>query len=339
MPSNTAAWLVAEKTKPFEVKPAPYTSPREHEIVVKNAAVAINPVDWQFQERALWPANYPTIIGEDVAGVVVEVGSSVSRFRVGDRVLGFGLGQITKRDCEGAFQEHTVLWDNMSSPFPDTISFEAAAVIPCGLATAANGLYQKDYLGLRYPTTNPNATGQVLIVWGGASSVGSNGIQLAVSSGYEVITTASPKNFDYVKKIGASRVFDYNSKTLVDELVNALKGKTIAGVLDCITIDGVVEVCAEVLRRSEGGKFIATAQPASEDMTGGVKTKFMYCSDIKDNEVGEAVYEHYLPKALVEGKFVPAPDPVVVGHGLDAIQVGLEAQKKGVSAQKVVVTL
>lgn len=66
---------------------------------------------------------------------------------------------------------------------------------------------------------------------GGATSVGSNAIQLAAAVGYEVITTASPRNSNYVKKLGASQVFDHNDKTVVEDIIEAFKGKTIAGAL------------------------------------------------------------------------------------------------------------
>ena len=340
MPSNTAAWLVAEKAKPLEVKSAPYTSPGQHEMVVKNGAVAINPIDWKIQDLAHFPLTYPAILGSDVAGEVVEVGSSVTRFHVGDRVLGHAIGIVSRRYCDSTFQEYTVLLEKMSSPIPRSMSFEAAAVIPLGLSTAACGLYQKAYLALQHPSVNPKPTGQVLLVWGGSSSVGCNGIQLGVASGYEVFTTVSPRNFEYVKKLGATRVFDYHSQTITEELVDALKGKTLAGILDCIHIDGAVDVCAEILRRSnDGHKLISTVGRGPEDLPGGVKTKRIFGTDLKDNEVGKVIYEEYLPQALADAKFVPAPDPVVVGKGLDAIQDGLEMQKKGVSARKVVVTL
>ncbi|CAM6103544.1 unnamed protein product [Calypogeia fissa] len=341
MPSNTAAWQVAPKAKPLEVGPAEYTHPAEHEIVVKSCAVAINPADWYMQDPAPFPLKYPTPLGQDVAGEVVEVGSSVTRFRVGDRVLGHATGMVSHRNCDNTFQEYCVLMDNMASPIPSSISFEAASVLPLGLSTAACGMYQKEYLNLHLPSVTPKPTGQVVLVWGGASSVGSNGIQLGVASGYEVFETASAKNFDYVKKLGASQVFDYRSKTVVKELVEALKGKTIAGVLDCITVNGVAEMCAEVLSKSEGRKFISTARriQAADELPGGVKTKWIFGLTLKDNEVSKAVYEDFLPEALAAGTFVPAPEPEVVGKGLHAIQDGLDAQRKGVSAKKIVITL
>jgi NADPH:quinone reductase-like Zn-dependent oxidoreductase len=90
MPTNAAAWLGAKQAK-LEVKPAPYTHPRENEIVVKNHAVAINPLDWMKQVVGnltySW-IKYPSVLGHDLAGEVVEVGTAVTRFSVGDRVLG-----------------------------------------------------------------------------------------------------------------------------------------------------------------------------------------------------------------------------------------------------------
>ncbi len=100
MPTNTAAWLGATQAQ-LEVKPAPYTPPRENEIVVKNHAVAINPLDWIKQVAGnlifSW-IKYPFILGEDLAGDVVEVGTAVTRFKVGDRVLAQAVGTDKKRN-------------------------------------------------------------------------------------------------------------------------------------------------------------------------------------------------------------------------------------------------
>lgn len=83
MPSNAAAWLTASKATPLVVKSAPHTSPGENEIVIKNGAVAINPIDWMKQDMGnflySW-IKYPFILGIDVAGEVVETGRLVTRF-------------------------------------------------------------------------------------------------------------------------------------------------------------------------------------------------------------------------------------------------------------------
>lgn len=106
MPSNKAAWAT-EAGKPLNIKSAPFTSPAANEIVIKNGAVAINPVDWFIQSKGVDPfpgMTIPCILGSDVAGEVVEVGSAVTRFKPGDRVLGFAMGSTHMKSSEGAFQ-------------------------------------------------------------------------------------------------------------------------------------------------------------------------------------------------------------------------------------------
>ena len=98
MPSNTAVWLPAAQD-PLEVKPAPYTAPRDGEIVVKNHAVAVNPIDWILQVvgSLIFPwIKYPFVLGSDLAGEVIEVGKDVTRFKAGDRVLGHAVGSDKK---------------------------------------------------------------------------------------------------------------------------------------------------------------------------------------------------------------------------------------------------
>lgn len=95
MPPNRAAWLVADKANPLEVREAKYTRPGANEIVVKNAAVAINPIDWLKQEMGSLVFSWikcPFVLGMDVAGEVVEIGNAVTRFKVGDRVIGHAVG-------------------------------------------------------------------------------------------------------------------------------------------------------------------------------------------------------------------------------------------------------
>ena len=339
MASNTAAWITAPKSKPFEVKDAPLWTPAENEILINNHAVAINPVDGALQSFAWLPLNYPTILGSDVAGEVVAVGSEVTRFKQGARVVGHAVGLATKQNQHNAFQTYTILQTNMASEIPDSISFETAVVIPLGCSTAASGLFQDTFLGFQFPTEPPQKpTGKTVLIWGGASSVGSNAIQLAVAAGYEVVTTASPKNFEYVKKLGAREVFDYKDPAISDRLVSCFKAKTIAGALDCIGGDACT-ICMDVVHKSTGTKFISTTKRGWSDPPEGVTVKPIFGTTIKDNEVGKAVYADFLPKALKAGTFVPAPEPLIAGKGLESVQEAVDLQKKGVSAAKIVVSL
>ncbi|KAL9597848.1 MAG: hypothetical protein Q9219_004869 [cf. Caloplaca sp. 3 TL-2023] len=339
MVSNAAAWIVGEKVKPLEVKTAPLILPGDNEILVKNAALAVNPVDWAMQEMALFPLQYPTILGSDVAGEVVEVGKSITKFKKGDRVLGLALGHVVHQERESGFQLYTILRPVFTTVIPDSLSFDRACVIPLCLATAAASLYQDDHLHLKYPSLHPEPTNQSVLIWGGASSVGSNAIQLATASGYTVLTTASSKNFDYVKKLGASQVFDYNKPNVIDDVVAALNEKQTVGILDAISMNGAAQACLEVSSKADGDIFVSTVRKPPEDHPSGVQAKFVFSTDIRDNAVGPAIFEGFLPKALADGKFVAAPDPYIVGKGLEHVQKGISIMKDGISARKVVVTL
>jgi hypothetical protein len=160
-------------------------------------------------------------------------------------------------------------------------------------------------------------------------------------------------------------VFDYRSPTVVADLTAALQGTTVAG---AIAIGhGSTGPCAEILAGCEGNRFVAIAStPVSFEplvdapralprilfriVTStvalqlrmrrlGVRSKFIFGSTLKHNEVSRAVYQDFLPDALASGRYIAAPPPLVVGKGLESIQAAIDVQRQGVSAQKVVVTL
>ncbi|MGY2896651.1 zinc-binding alcohol dehydrogenase family protein [Deinococcus sp. UYEF24] len=370
-PNNTAAWFVQDRPG-LEVGPIPYTPPRAGELVVRTHAVAVNPVDWLIPiiRRFAYPwLKSPAVLGLDLAGEVVEVGPDVTRFRVGDRVLALAVGTEKSRNtpAEGAFQHYAVVLERLTCPLPGHLTYEQGAVLPLGLSTAACGLFQKDQLALRHPSTTPVPTGQTLLIWGGATSVGNNAIQLAVAAGYEVVTTASPRNFEHVRALGASQVFDYRSETVVQDLIAALQGKTLAGALSLAS--GATGACMDVLRECQGRKFVSMAStPVSFELLGqtprppllfprlmgrmlgatallqlkarraGIQTKSIWGGSLMDDEVGPLMFETFLPAALAERRYLAAPEPEVIGHGLGAIQQGLEVQRRGVSARKVVIS-
>ncbi|KAJ9217170.1 hypothetical protein DTO166G4_1225 [Paecilomyces variotii] len=341
MPTNKAAWLTGAKAYPLQVNPAPYTSPGANEIVVQNAALGLNHIDYMIQSFAFIPFAYPVILGEEVAGTVFEVGSDVTRFKKGDRVFGLTASFLTKRNSEAGFQQYTIVEDTIASGIPKNVSFETAAGIPLGVATAAAGLFQEGFLGLRYPsasTTPVSKNGDTVLIWGGASVVGSSAIQLAVAAGYEVVTTASPKNFDLVKKLGASEVVDYNSPGVVEDLVGILSSKAFVGGLDAVNSGGAVQTAAEVVSRLKGIKILATVSGVPDGISETVIVKPVLATTIKDNAVGKAVFHDYLPAALADGRFIPL-ETVTVGNGLESVQSGLDTLKKGVSAKKLVVSL
>lgn len=369
MPVNEAAWLTG-KQAPLAVRGAPYTPPRPGEVVVRNRAVAVNPVDWFKQDLGglLFPwIRYPFVLGEDLAGDVVEVGAGVTRLRVGDRVLAHAVGIDKQRNsaAEGAFQTYTVVLSHLCAPIPEAVAYENAAVLPLALSTAACALFQKDQLALRHPRAGATPTGTTVLVWGASTSVGSNAVQLAAAAGYDVVATASPRNFPYVARLGADQVLDYNGPDAVQAVVAALQDRTLAGSVAVGT--GAAAACADIVHRCAGSRNVSMVTPpgaferpplgtvgvlalalrfarenaalAAKARLRHVRTRSVFGSTLMGNEVSRAVYENFLPAALADGRYAAAPDALVVGRGLEAVQTAFDLHRDGVSARKVVVSL
>lgn len=182
----------------------------------------------------------------------------------------------------GSFQNYVTVSSHMLCVIPDSLPFTRAAVLPLSLSTAAHGLYSKSTLSLRLP---PHAQdGKVLVVWGGSSSVGSSTIQLAVASGITVLTTASAKNEDYVRSLGAKWVVDYSSPTAVDEIVKTLEGKEVIGAFNVIGDAEITTSCAEILTRFGGG-IVATSRPFFGELPKSVESKASECFHLSNNNL------------------------------------------------------
>jgi NADPH:quinone reductase-like Zn-dependent oxidoreductase len=370
--SNQAAWINA-KGQALTVSAAPMPQPGIGEILVRSRAIALNPFDGVVQTLGSmvtpW-VTYPAILGSDVTGEVVAVGASVSRFRPGDRVLGLALGidKLSNRAAESAFQKYVILRQEAVTPLPDSISFEQAAVLPLAIATAACGLFLEDQLALRTPSVErPEPTGKTVLIWGGSTSVGSAAIQLAAAAGYEVVTTASPRNFDYVRGLGAGQVFDYNDDQVVAKLVTYLRNRDVVGALAIAA--GCGAACIDVMSRCQGNRIVSMASsPLSIDdapltrqflwklthlprlavgFVGlairarfrGVATRSIWGTALMKGTLGKTIFNDFLGPALASGRLVPAPKPLVAGHSLQAIPAALALLRRGVSASKVVVSL
>ena len=344
-PKNFAAVIPSSQAQ-LEVAEVPYPKFGNNELVIKNFAAAINPVDWKIQTTGGIGFNlsYPLLLGEDVAGEVLEVGPELKgRFQVGDRVIAHPLG-LEKGAAYGGFQLYPVLTAATVSKIPNELSFEEAAVLPLSISTAAAGLFMNATLGLEYPPIDSESLayyedGSTLLVWGCSSSIGSSVIQLAKAAGYDVVTTASPIHHKYCKDLGASQVLDYHDKHVVNQLIALLKGKTLVGAYDAIGSDLTVRQSAAILHALGGGK-IASVGLAPDVFSDVVVTRISSGNIVSDEpEVADEIWGRYVPWALKSGKLIPSPKALVVGKGLGDVQKGLDRQKEGVSARKVVVLL
>jgi NADPH:quinone reductase-like Zn-dependent oxidoreductase len=193
--------------------------------------------------------------------------------------LSHGDSYTTSNPTHGAFQKFATVPANAVAELPPSISLIRGAVLPLSISTAAAGLYQRHFLALPLPTNDKfKFIDRTLLVWGGSSSVGSSVIQLAVASGVEVFTTASPRNFEYCKQLGAKRVFDYHHGDVEDMIVEALRGKEVAGAYHAVGADGAVLACARIVDRCVGkGIVVSVRGVPGEGVPGGVRVMGSEC--------------------------------------------------------------
>ncbi|KAF4549254.1 Alcohol dehydrogenase GroES-like domain-containing protein 12 [Elsinoe fawcettii] len=343
MAVNQAAWLPKKKAYPFEIDSAELPKPGDDEVVIKNHAVAINPIDWKIQ-GGYAVEHFPVIIGGDVAGEVHSVGCSVTRFKVGDKVFGQTTYLTNQKTSHGGFQLYTAVPTTVVSKIPDNVSYAEASVFPIAVSTAIVGLYGREHLALPYPTLDPKDSGKVVVVWGGSSSVGTTAIQFAKASGVRVISTASAHNHEFVKyKAGATHVFDHKSSTVVDDIVKAIQdsGKEFAGIYDSISLPESVKPISAIFNKLGGGSKKLSVTLPVEGTPEDVKANFIYSLTVlnKDKDVADHIWGKFLYEGLEKGTIKPLPEPLVIGKGLESIQKAVDKNKEGVSAKKVVVEL
>ncbi|EED24597.1 alcohol dehydrogenase, putative [Talaromyces stipitatus ATCC 10500] len=333
---NRAAWVKEKGARPLEVGPGPIPNPAENEVVIQVAYTAINPVDVITQESPVIELPYPFILGEDVSGTVVALGSGVTRFKVGQRVTGHCDGLVTKKATNAAFQLYATCLELLVCHLPDSVPLVNAAVLPLAVSTAATGLFS--VLKMPFPALNPQSTLHKILIWGGSSSVGSCAIQLAIAAGFNVVTTASSRNQAYVKSLGAQHVFEHDDPEVIKKITAILQPGDL--VFDCIGSDDVREICTEILQQIGGGT-LPTVRWFTPSETGNVKVEFVMglVPGLVDTNIGDAVWGNYITKALELGKFQAKPDPYVIEGGLEKLQDGLDMLKRGVSAQKIVVEI
>jgi NADPH:quinone reductase-like Zn-dependent oxidoreductase len=371
-PPNHAALLTGLNARPLSIEETADRYPNENELVVRVHAVAINQIDWKMQDEPWADFKYPLILGVDIAGEVVHVGSEVNdgangglhSFAVGDRVAGHALRLATGDDRHAAFQEHAVLWDNMTAKIPSRMSYERAAVLPLGVSTASAALFQQAPAGmeLEFPTVDHmqrdmvSATRAAVLVWGATSSVGSNAVQMAAAAGYDVIATASRANSGTVKRLGARVVIDYRSsgEEVITQVREALAGGGhLVGIFDAI---GAKNSIGPILKIFEADPPISAVKRVHTTGDGvdddwklpvpkGVEVLPIQAIDIRGEDgenraetVGWKIYRDFLPRALAAGKYESYPEPAVAGEGLGSIQTALESSKKG-RGGKVVVSI
>ena len=176
----------------------PDPAPARGEVLVEIHAASVNAADWK-QRAGQYPAKValPHIPGRDFSGVVAAVGEGARDFQLGDAV--FGVCEVPR---EGAYAEKIAIRQEIVTRLPAKLTHAQCAAVALAGLTALISI--EETLELK--------KGETILVQGGAGGVAGFAIGLARHLGARVITTASAKNHDYVKKLGADQVIDYHKQ-------------------------------------------------------------------------------------------------------------------------------
>jgi NADPH:quinone reductase-like Zn-dependent oxidoreductase len=221
--------------------------PQSGELVIRNYASGVNPIDWKVRAgylQQMMPLPLPFTSGSDFSGVVVAVGADVVDFKVGDAVYGQS-GVLN--GGSGSFAEFSVAKAVTIATKPRSVDHVEAGGLPLAGVSALQAL--TEHLCL--------SAGQKVLIHGGAGGIGGIAIQLAKHLGAHVATTASAEDLDYVKNLGADEVVDYRNQRF----------EAVLGGLDAVfdTVGGETYARSfRVLKR--GGRLVSMLEQPNQEL-------------------------------------------------------------------------
>lgn len=274
---------------------------KPNEVLIKVKAIGVNPVDWKGLESREFGNSY--ILGTDISGIIEKVGSEISKFKVGDEVIG-----SLNWKKQGAYAEFVTSEEQFLAHKSKKITFQEAAAIPLASLTAWQGLFDKLQL----------KKNEKIVIQAAAGGVGLFALQLAKWAGAYVIAIASKKNELFLKSLGADVVIDYRTTDFSTVL------KNIDAVFDSVEIE---EKSFRILKKR--GRYVGLSSlstPISENLLAQydvVASKFLFKSNATQLEkIMSLIDEEKL--RIVLDKVFP----------LKEAKKALEYQKKGHSKGK-----
>lgn len=226
------------------------------EASVRVEAVGLNPLDLKIMSgvmQQVFPIEFPYVPGTDFSGVVTAVGDAVTGLRPGDRVVG-----RAAPTAGGAIAQHLAIAAGDLSVIPQQMSFEQAAALPTAFGTAWQSLF--DAGGLQRD--------ERVLIHAAAGGVGVMAVQLARQAAAHVVATASARNHDLLKSLGAHEVIDYRVEDFsqardIDLVLDTIGGETLEKSWSVLRTGGRIASIAEFgiePRNGNGGQFVFFAE-------------------------------------------------------------------------------
>ncbi|KAH6849001.1 ribosome biogenesis protein SLX9-domain-containing protein [Alternaria alternata] len=306
----------------LSVQSLPIPAPASKQLLIKVSTIGLNAIEAKIAKLAAIPVAYPAILGSSYTGTVEALGSAITNYCIGARVL------VSKRfgttgNQYSAYQSYVLAAaeEKMVVRIPEG-SDEAVLASLVMNASCVPGLFSGQ-LGLRRPAEEIPAVGteekKKILIYGGSSSFGQLSVRYLCRAGYAVTTTSSPRHVNRVCELGVDDAVDHTLPS--QQVIQELKARgPYEVVVDMISTPQTILITSQVLKAQGGGILYAT-QPsfAPEDLPDGVQRVFKAWSEPlyeQENErLLEWVIEEYLPFGIQKGWIVAQP--------VDRVQAGL----------------
>lgn len=205
----------------FKITEIPTPKPKSKEVLVKVFASSVNPLDFQVRRGDYKnELTLPVITGHDVSGIIVEIGSAVENFKVGDEV--YYSPEIFKG--QGSYAQYHCAHESIIGLKPKNISHLEAATLPLAAGTAWEMLVTRAQLKIN----------QTILIHGGAGGVGIPTIQIAKAMGATIFTTARKVHHQFLLELGADYVIDYEKEDYIQAINQITNNKGVDVVIDTI---------------------------------------------------------------------------------------------------------
>ncbi|KAH3678569.1 hypothetical protein WICMUC_001378 [Wickerhamomyces mucosus] len=367
-----SAVVIKSFDEPFQIeKSYPIPDLNEHEVLVENKFIGLNPIDWKGHKYRFGVYSFPWIQGRESSGIVSKVGSKVENLNKGDKVF---IASTSYRDLRtSTFQKFTIFDSRLVWKLPENISLKQGSALGVGLVTAGSVLEELNTnifanndndettdekteidndKNNETTTTNENKylkkeDRKSILIWGGSSGVGGYVIQLAKIAGFEkIIAVASNKHKDHLFNIGAThhldrfKSIDELSKELLEIVPDGLQiGVDVVGketsnhVIDFLNLNNKGD---NVKNKTFVG---VVSKPSKEKDLSNITTKEVFIKKFhEDLSHGENLVNSTF-KYLTSGELKPQQN-FKTYNGFEGIIEGLkDLEKFGASNEKYVVEL
>lgn len=308
-------------------------TPAGYDLLVKIAAISVNPVDFKIRQSAAQDTvlDTPKIIGWDAVGTVEAVGDKTSRFKVGDEV--YYAGDLTR---SGSNAEYQLIDERIVGFKPKNLTIAEAAAIPLTGLTAYESLFDRIKV-------NENDKGKTVLILAGAGGVGSIAIQLAKKvGGLTVIATASrPESANWCKELGADYVVNHHQ---LKEELEKIGHSQLDYILDFVDLEGYWETAAEIIKPQ--GHIVSITESSKPLNLNILKAKsvtfsweLMYTRSMFTTEDIARQHEilNHISELLDAGTLKPTLTTTLQGFTVENLKKAHEMQESGKTIGKTVI--